>query len=164
MPLTMRTTPSAIPCRGVSASTAAAAASTRGAPAEAIGYLKRALAEPPPAHRRPTLMLELGGAQMRLRDTAQAQVTLRTALALKPSSDIRSALSMLLSHACYLAGEPTAALDVLEQERELEHDERRRPATVAPGRCARHRRAHPGSALAGPRTRPGRDSCAGVRA
>jgi DNA-binding CsgD family transcriptional regulator len=107
---------------------AAAAASTRGAPAEAIGYLKRALAEPPPAHRRPTLMLELGGAQMRLRDTAQAQVTLRTALALKPSSDIRSALSMLLSHACYLAGEPTAALDVLEQERELEHDERRRLA------------------------------------
>jgi DNA-binding CsgD family transcriptional regulator len=107
---------------------AATAAITRGAPAEAIGYLKRALAEPPPPDRRPALMLELGSAQLRMRHTADAQETLQRGLGMGPASDIRNGLATMLSHACYLAGESAAAFDVLEREREVEHDEQRRLA------------------------------------
>jgi DNA-binding CsgD family transcriptional regulator/tetratricopeptide (TPR) repeat protein len=107
---------------------AAAAAITRGAPAEAIGYLKRALAEPPPSERRPALMLELGSAQVRMRHTLEAQETLRHGLALQPPAAIRSGLATTLSHAYYLAGEPDAALEILECEREIEGDEQRRLA------------------------------------
>jgi DNA-binding CsgD family transcriptional regulator len=127
---------------------AASAAISRGAPAEAVGYLKRALAEPPPPERRAALMLELGSAQVRMRHTTDAQETLRQGLALEPSAEVRSGLATMLSHACYLGGEIDAALEILERERELEDDERRRLALdgnaislglLDPERCERMR-------------------------
>jgi Tetratricopeptide repeat len=104
---------------------AAAAANARGAPAEAIGYLQRALAEPAPAPLRAGLTLELGSAQLRMHQTADAQTTLRRGLQLEPPPEIRSAMATVLSQACFLGGDPDAALDVLEDERAAEHDERR---------------------------------------
>jgi DNA-binding CsgD family transcriptional regulator len=104
---------------------AAAAATARGAPAEAIGYLQRALAEPAPPPLRAELTLELGAAQLRIHQTADAQTTLRRGLELEPLPEIRSAMATVLSQACFLAGDPDAALDVLEHERASEHDERR---------------------------------------
>jgi DNA-binding CsgD family transcriptional regulator len=106
-------------------SDAAAAANARGAPAEAIGYLERALAEPASASQRPAMMLELGAAQLRIRHTEEARATLRRGLELAPPPEIRSALATALSHACFLAGDPDAALDVLENERAAEQDEHR---------------------------------------
>ena len=44
----------------------AVGALTRGAPAAAVAWLKRALAEPPPLEVRPELLLELGSAELRL--------------------------------------------------------------------------------------------------
>jgi DNA-binding CsgD family transcriptional regulator len=104
---------------------AAAAANARGAPAEAIGYLERALAEPACAERRPDLMLELGSAQLRMHQTAEAQATFRRGLELGVPPEARRATATMLSQACYMAGDVDAALDVLEDERSVEHDERR---------------------------------------
>ena len=104
---------------------AAAAANARGAPTEAIGYLQRALAEPAAEPLRAGLTLDLGTAQLRIHETAEAQATLRRGLALEPSPEIRSAMATVLSQAFFLGGDPDAALDVLEHEREGEHDERR---------------------------------------
>jgi DNA-binding CsgD family transcriptional regulator len=104
---------------------AAAAANARGAPAEAIGYLQRALAEPARASLGAGLMLELGTAQLRIHQTAEAQTTLRRGLELEPLPEIRSAMATVLSQACFMGGDPDAALDVLEHEREAEHDEGR---------------------------------------
>jgi DNA-binding CsgD family transcriptional regulator len=104
---------------------AATAASGRGAPTEAIGYLKRALAEPAPLSRRPSLILELGSAQLRVREIDAAQATLRRGLALEPAPEIRGAMAIALSQACFLAGDTDAALDVLERERGVEEDQRR---------------------------------------
>ena len=104
---------------------AAAAANARGAPTEAIGYLQRALAEPAAEPLRAGLTLDLGTAQLRIHETAEAQATLRRGLALEPSPEIRSAMATVLSQAFFLGGDPDAALDVLEHERAGEHDERR---------------------------------------
>jgi DNA-binding CsgD family transcriptional regulator len=59
---------------------AAAAASGRGAPGTAVGYLRRALAEPPPAADRAGLLLDLGLALASDRDQ-RAVTVLRDALA-----------------------------------------------------------------------------------
>jgi DNA-binding CsgD family transcriptional regulator len=104
---------------------AAAAANARGAPAEAIGYLKRALAEPAPSSLRPRLMVELGSAQLRTREIDAAQSTLRGGLELAPPPEIRDAMAIALSQACFLAGDTDAAFDVLEHQRGLEEDQQR---------------------------------------
>lgn len=105
---------------------AAASAGVRGAPAEAIGYLERALAEPPPAPERAALLLELGAAQLRVRQTREAETTLRRGLELSPPAEIRSEMVMALSQACFLDGDADGALDVLERERGGELDDERR--------------------------------------
>jgi DNA-binding CsgD family transcriptional regulator len=104
---------------------AAAAANASGAPAEAIGYLQRALAEAACEERRPSLMLELGSAQVRMRQIVEARTTLQRSLELGAPTEVRRATATMLGQACFLAGDIDAALDVLEDERRVEHDEQR---------------------------------------
>jgi DNA-binding CsgD family transcriptional regulator len=76
----LRSEPAADPHTAAVLRAAAASASTRGAPDTAVGYLRRALAEPPPQTVRAAILLELGIALAADRDPAAVGV-LREAVA-----------------------------------------------------------------------------------
>jgi DNA-binding NarL/FixJ family response regulator len=107
---------------------AAVSALARGAPAEAVGYLVRALSEPPAPELTPAVLLELGRAQVRMGEYAEAQATLCRGLEAGGEDATRTELGVVLSHACFLAGDIDGALAALETAQQTEHDPARRLA------------------------------------
>lgn len=91
---------------------AAQGASARGAPAGAVEYLRRALAERPAARVRRELLLELGRAESQLR-LPQAAEHLREALELAEHPDEIGVVGLWLGQALYHAGALDEALQVL---------------------------------------------------
>ncbi len=83
---------------------AAAAALRRGSPDGAVAYLKRALAEPPPAQLRSALLGELGGAVWAAFDTSAIEhLQAARELAVDPSE--RARLDLMLAEICLYGGE-----------------------------------------------------------
>ena len=91
---------------------AAAAASVRGAPEQATGYLRRALREPPAPEARPGLLYELGAAELLARDPA---ATDHLAHALDATEDLgaRGRIALLLGRAAVSSGRLTDARELL---------------------------------------------------
>src|SRR5690606_34751893 len=75
----------------------AAAAVGRGAPAAAVGYLRRALAEPPPSEARIAVKRELGLALLR-GDDAEGIGVLREVHGLAASREERAEVAAVLSN------------------------------------------------------------------
>ena len=96
---------------------AAAAATNRGAPEAAITYLRRAIAEPPPLDDRAELLLELGRAESRVLDFANAVPTLRQGLAIAPDGETKAALAIALSLAFHQTGDFTSGIGILYRTR-----------------------------------------------
>lgn len=82
---------------------AARRASASGAPASAIEYLARAVAEPPPADERAAVLRELGEAQSRAGQPAAAE-TLREAIDVALDPEDRASSALALGRALYAAG------------------------------------------------------------
>jgi DNA-binding CsgD family transcriptional regulator/predicted negative regulator of RcsB-dependent stress response len=87
---------------------AAREALARGAPSSATSYLRRALAEPPPADARPALMAELGSAESLVGD-ARAIEHLREALERATDAEPRRLAAVALARFMVLSGEPGQA-------------------------------------------------------
>ncbi|MBV9817549.1 MAG: AAA family ATPase [Solirubrobacterales bacterium] len=92
---------------------AAAAALARAASDEAIGWLRRALAEGAARPPRGELLATLGTVQSMQRDPS-AFATLREAFELAPGAAERGRVGVLLAEGLGLAGRWSAAIDVLE--------------------------------------------------
>jgi DNA-binding CsgD family transcriptional regulator len=91
---------------------AAAQASARGAPAGAVAYLQRALAERPAAPERRALLVELGKAESQIH-SPQAANHLREALALAEDPDDIAAVALWLGQALHHAGALGEAYETL---------------------------------------------------
>jgi DNA-binding CsgD family transcriptional regulator len=91
---------------------AAAAATLRGAPEQAAGYLHRALREPPAPEARGGLLSELGAAELLARDPA-ATDHLAQALAATKDLGARSEIALLLGRAAVSSGRLTDARELL---------------------------------------------------
>jgi DNA-binding CsgD family transcriptional regulator len=91
---------------------AAAAASGRGAPEQAAGYLCRALEEPPPATERAVVLHQLGAAELLARDPA-ATDHLTQALDATEDPGPRGAIALLLGQAAVSAGRLADAREML---------------------------------------------------
>ena len=91
---------------------AAVAASVRGAPEQAAGYLHRALQEPPTAEGRGRLLHELGAAELLARDPA---ATDHLAQALDSTEDpgARGEIALLIGRAAVSTGRLTDARELL---------------------------------------------------
>jgi hypothetical protein len=91
---------------------AAAAASVRGAPEVAAGYLRRALAEPPAASERAVVLHQLGAAELLARDPA---ATDHLAQALDATEDprARGEIALLLGQAAVSTGRLADARELL---------------------------------------------------
>jgi DNA-binding CsgD family transcriptional regulator len=107
----MLTPPSGEPWVICTLAQAARQAGARGAPAGAVAYLQRALAERPPAPQRHELLLELGRAGSQIR-SPQAPEHLREALALAEHPDQTAAAALALGHACFTAGAIEEAYEI----------------------------------------------------
>jgi DNA-binding CsgD family transcriptional regulator len=83
-----------------------------GSPASAVGYLGRALAEPPPAHRRAQLLLDLGRAEI-LFDGPAAVEHLREALELIDDVQARGYVALALTHALLFTGGAGESVEVV---------------------------------------------------
>ena len=92
---------------------AARGALARGAPSSAAAYLRRALAEPPAAARRPAVLAELGSAEALVGD-ARAIGHLREALESSPDSPPRRAAALALARLLVLSGETGRAAAIFE--------------------------------------------------
>ncbi|HEY1688969.1 MAG TPA: AAA family ATPase [Solirubrobacteraceae bacterium] len=92
--------------------TAASTAMSQGAPASAISYLRRALAEPPQQETLGATLTELGVAEMVVRDPA-ASTHLQAALQCASDRGERVVLALLLSEVCLYAGERERVLELL---------------------------------------------------
>jgi DNA-binding CsgD family transcriptional regulator len=95
-------------------STAARGALGQGAPSSAVSYLRRALAEPPPASRRPQLLLELGFAES-YAGMAETFEHLEHALELAQDAAARSSTAMALGRMLEIAGRAPDAYTVLDR-------------------------------------------------
>lgn len=102
---------------------AASLASARGAPAGAVSYLTRALAERPPARERRRLLLALGQAESQIHSPL-APVHLREALALAEAPDDVAEVALWLGQTLYHSGALDEAYEVLSAalERTDTHD------------------------------------------
>ena len=94
---------------------AAREANTGGAPASAVGYLERALAEAQPATLRAELLLELGEAQLRAGLPGAAR-SMREALAISTDPRRRAAAGLSLARALFAIGDWPAALETLRRQ------------------------------------------------
>jgi DNA-binding CsgD family transcriptional regulator len=92
---------------------AAREALARGAPEVAVSYLRRALAEPPPADARFAVLVDLGRAEALLPE-AQDFTALREALALAPDAEQRADLALDLAVALFGVLQVRDARAVLE--------------------------------------------------
>jgi DNA-binding CsgD family transcriptional regulator len=86
----------------------------QGVPRAAVGYLRRALAEPPPAPARAAVLAELGAAEQRAGDPA-ALDHLREALALAGDAATRASTARSLVLALLWADQVAAAEEVLDR-------------------------------------------------
>lgn len=94
---------------------AAESALGKGHPAEALGYLRRALAEPMPVATRAELLADIGAAEV-VAGADTAESTLREALALATDASLRLRIGVDLVRTDAAAGRPlTSALKVVEQ-------------------------------------------------
>lgn len=93
---------------------AAAAALGRGAPETAVGFLRRALREPPAQPLRPALSLELGVAAARAGDPAALDL-LRTALTLANDPITHARATVELAPVLLATGRIDEAVDALER-------------------------------------------------
>lgn len=91
---------------------AAAAASVRGAPEQAAGYLRRALTEPPAIGERAALLHALGAAELLARDPA-ATDHLVQALDVTGDPETRGAIALLLGRAAVSTGRLADARELL---------------------------------------------------
>jgi hypothetical protein len=82
---------------------AATGASARGAPEQAVGYLRRALREPPAADKRALVLQQLGAAELLARDPA-ATDHLARALDATDAPGARGAIGLLLGRAAVGTG------------------------------------------------------------
>ena len=90
-------------------------ASTSGAPASAVSYLERALAEAQPATVRAELLLELGEAQLRAGLPGAAR-SMREGLAISTDPRRRAAIGLSLARALFATGDWPAALETLSRQ------------------------------------------------
>ena len=90
------------------------AAADRAAPEAAVRFLRRALAEPPPAGQRPDVLFGLGAAELAIFDVEAARRHLRAGLDLVSGSDSRLRGALLLSGVLFNDGHAEEAVDVLE--------------------------------------------------
>jgi DNA-binding CsgD family transcriptional regulator len=114
----------------------------RGAPAEAIQLLARALAEPPPPHRRAQLLLALGRAEHYTR-RRYARAHLQDAVALASDSIVRSEAAWTLAASVAadgdLAGYEQVLLDAAARARDNDREQHLRLlALLAAGRSMGH--------------------------
>ncbi len=93
---------------------AAAASLGRGAPEMAVGFLRRALREPPAESLRPALSLELGVAAARAGDLDAAEL-LRTAVTLTADPVTCATAAVELASVLLAAGQIDEAVEVLER-------------------------------------------------
>src|SRR5262245_19079961 len=115
----------------------AANALARGAPAAAVAWLRRALAEPPPPESRLELLNELGTAELRL-GAPEAVEHLRTVVESAEDPVALTGATSKLALALTLAGNSDAAYDALEPVVDrLENDDRER-ALVLEAQLASH--------------------------
>ncbi len=96
---------------------AAGTALRRRAPATAVAFLRRALAEPPEVARRAAVLRELGEAELRDGDRA-AVAHLEQALELTADPTVRAAIGLVLANALFFRGALEAAVERFEQARE----------------------------------------------
>ena len=85
----------------------------RGAAESATAYLRRALAEPPPAEQRFALLLELAAAEM-LVDGSAAVRHFEEAQQLAPTPQLRAEIAMPLSAGLFLMDRPAEAVAVID--------------------------------------------------
>jgi DNA-binding CsgD family transcriptional regulator len=83
-----------------------------GSPASAVGYLTRALAEPPSARRRAQLLVDLGRAEI-LFDGPAAVEHLREALELTDDAQARGYLALALTHALMFTGRAGESVELI---------------------------------------------------
>jgi DNA-binding CsgD family transcriptional regulator len=94
---------------------AADAALDRGLPEQALGYLRRALAEPMPVSARAELLAGIGATEIGA-DVAGAESTLREALAVATEPSLRVRIGVDLAYVDALAGRPlTSALEIVDE-------------------------------------------------
>ena len=124
----MRTPPSGDPWIVEALHRAASHASARGAPAGAVAYLERALAERPPAARRRELLLDIGTAESQLH-SPRAAGHLREALALADDPDDAAVTALWLGQALYHGGAIDESFAIVSEvaDRVAGHDS---PATL----------------------------------
>jgi DNA-binding CsgD family transcriptional regulator len=108
----MQTPPLGAPWIVSALAQAAAHASARGAPAGAVAYLQRALAERPAACERRALLLDLGKAESQIH-SPQAPPHLREALALAEHPDEVATVALWLGQALYHSGALDEAYEIL---------------------------------------------------
>jgi DNA-binding CsgD family transcriptional regulator len=108
----MQTPPLGEPWIAAALRQAAAQAGARGAPAGAVAYLQRALAERPTARERRALLLELGRAESQIH-SSQAPHHLQEALALAETPDEVATVALWLGQALYHSGALDEAYEVL---------------------------------------------------
>ena len=107
---------------------AAVAASLRGAPEQAAGYLDRALNEPPPPEARGGLLYDLGAAELLARDSA-ATDHLAQALVATGDPGERGEIALLLGRAAVSSGRLADARELLSPV--IEQLGETRPGVVA---------------------------------
>jgi DNA-binding CsgD family transcriptional regulator len=102
--------------------TAAHASLRAGSPASAVGYLTRALAEPPPARRHAQVLLDLGRTEV-LTNGPAAVEHLTEALALTDDARARGSIALALAHALMFTGRAGESVElVLRTKAELGTD------------------------------------------
>ena len=152
---------------------AATASRARGAPGIAAEYLRRALREPPEPDDRAELTLELGTLLLGL-DPDAARHELLLARRLATASETRRRCTLALAQVLVLAGEFTAADELLAEDGDDDPavaaaplTATRRCAASGHGRRSSPARSQPGIRVAGWRARPdpgaARESLAGAR-
>jgi DNA-binding CsgD family transcriptional regulator len=95
----------------------AAHASLRaGSPASAVGYLTRALAEPPPAERRGQMLLDLGRAEVLINGPAAID-HLTKALELTEPADARGPVALALARALLFTGRAEESVELIRRTR-----------------------------------------------
>jgi DNA-binding CsgD family transcriptional regulator len=107
---------------------AATAASAQGAPGQAAGHLRRALAEPPHLRERAGLLHQLGAAELLAREPA-ATDHLAQALDVAGDSRERREIALLLGRAAVSTGRLADARELLGPE--IEQQEEAEPGVVA---------------------------------
>ena len=115
----------------------AADALERGAPAAAVAWLRRALAEPPPPASRAAVLLELGSAELRLA-TPEAVGHLAAAVELTKETRLLASSVRWLANALTMSGQADRAVEAIEPAIETVQAEDREQALLLEAELASH--------------------------